>query len=129
MITEAESGNILYQDCQQFGVDVYQTLNTPSGRVGSERIVIIPKPQQTGNIWIKNYIEVNWLVPDIVNTKADMTRLQDVERELKGNLQACSAYDDTPYRYKVVATEIKNDEPLGVHYVNARVLFQTMNIN
>lgn len=129
MITEAESGNILYQDCQQFGVDVYQTINTPSGRVESERIIIIPKPQQIGNVWIKNYIEVNWLVPDIADTKADMVRLQDVERELKGKLKACSSYDNTPYRYKVETTEIKNDEPLGVHYVNARVLFQTMNIN
>lgn len=129
MITSSETGNILYKDCGQFGVEVFQSLNIDSGKVTQERIVVLPKTQQKGSHWIKNYIEVNWLVPDISVCKADLARLHEIERILITNLKAYGTFDETPYRYKVESTDIGNEEALGAHFVNARVLFHTMNIN
>lgn len=130
MITESESGNILYVDCRSnFGDIVFQTLNAPVGELEDERIVIVPKSQQPGSVWIKNYIEVNWLVPDMPDGKPDMIRLHEVEREMRRVLIFCGSYDNTPYRYRVENTDIRKDENLNAHYVNARLLFQTMNIN
>lgn len=130
MITESESGNILYLDCRaNFGDMVFQTLNAPTGELEDERIVVIPKTQQPGPIWIKNYIEVNWLVPDLPDGKPDMVRLHDIERHMRRVLISCGMYDATPYRYRVENTDIRADKNLNAHYANARVLFQTMNIN
>jgi hypothetical protein len=128
MITEADSGNILYRDCKKhFGDIVEQTLNAATGKVTKERIVVVPKTQQESSIWIKNYIEINWLIPDLTSGKADLIRLQEVERSMKKTLLDCGRYDSTPYFYRVTSTEIKNEENLSAHYANARILFHSLN--
>lgn len=130
MITEAETGNILYRDCKRFGVPVYQRWNLPKPGTGGERIVVYPKRQSSGAKWITNFIEVNYLVPDRPDGKADMVRLHEVERLLAADLHAYGVYDGTPYRYSVNSeTDILEDKELKIHYVNARVQFRTMNIN
>lgn len=130
MITQSETGNILYEDCTaRYGDIVCQTLFTPPGKVESERIVIIPKPQQRGDVWTKSFAEVNWHVADMQPGIPDMIRLCEIEREMAGSLGSHGIHDGTPYVYRVESIEIKADEPLGSHYVNARVLFKVMNIN
>lgn len=129
MITTSEAGNILYTECSKFGPECYQTLNLPQGEVSDERIVVIPKPRQEGTYWHKSFCEVNWLVPDLPGATADMARLEEVERAMMQGLHGNGRHDGTPYRFKAIATSVLAAGELKCHFVNARVAFESMNIN
>ena len=69
MITTSDIADILYRDCNQFGIEaIYRKGNVPEvtgGKLSTERIVILPKPQQPGKQWLKDFVEVNLCVPDL----------------------------------------------------------------
>ena len=69
MIMTSDIADILYRDCQQFGISaIYRKGNVPEvtgGKLTAERIVILPKPQQPGKQWLKDFVEVNLCVPDL----------------------------------------------------------------
>ncbi len=127
MITQGETANIMFRDCAVFGIPVYQSLNTPVAAEG-ERIIVAAKPQTRSERWLKNYIEVNILVPDLEDGRADLVRLQEREREAIRSLNSCGRYDGTAYRYSVDSTQIMERKDSRCHYVNVRVMFQTLNI-
>lgn len=127
MVTESEAGNIIYRDCRKFGVSVFQGFLKSERPKETEWISITPKPVTKGRIWDKCYIEVNWMIPDKAGL-ADLTRLHTIERLLIKGLESFGGYDGNPYRYEVESTQIIEAESYKSHYVNARVLFKSMNI-
>lgn len=127
MIVQGDIAKILYKDCQQFGLPVYQKDNTPTGKVVKERIVVIPKSGTPDTYWEKCYVEVNFCVPD-KKGKADLIRMDELEREAVKVLKYGSGmYDNTRYRYKKESTSREEDIELGCHFVNVRLLFEILN--
>lgn len=128
MITSTDAANIIFRDCKPFDLPRYQGGNVPDGKVeNGGRIVIHSKQQTPGGRWMKNYVEVNIVIPDTPNGKANLVQLNAYEREARIRLNGSDTYDGTIYRYWVDSTSILQNEQLKSHYVNARVLFQAMN--
>lgn len=129
MITTTDIGDILFRDCQTFGLDVFRKGNIPDGDVVSERIVIIPKPQTPNKYWKKSFIEVNFCVPYLVGQKAALARLGELERNARMTLNGVTGeYDGTRYRYSISSVGVEEDTLLKCYYVNVRLLFQTLNV-
>lgn len=129
MITTTDSANILYQVCQAFGVPVYQGENIPNGEIEPQgRVVIHAKEQTSETYWKKNFIEVNLFAKDTERGNANLIRLNELEREAQRVLKGVGVYDDTTYRLTLYSTSIMDNSDLRAHYVNARVLFQTINL-
>ncbi len=129
MITTTDSANILYQVCQAFGVPVYQGGNVPSGEIEPQgRVVIHAKEQSSETYWKKNFIEVNLFAKDTNRGNADLIRLNELEREAQRALHKTGLYDGTTYRLSPYTTSIMESSDLRAHYVNVRVLFQTINL-
>lgn len=133
MIVTTDIGDILYKDLNalksQMGItNIYQDGNVPVGEVTSERIVIVPPPNDTSETyWIKSFANVNLVVPD-KNGKRDITRLQTLERFAKKNLDDhCGRFDGTLYTYEV-STGIENEPDLKCHFVNIKILFKILNV-
>lgn len=127
MITSSDTGNAIFRDVQAFGIDTYQEFNVQKGEVTKERIVILPKRQQSETICDRSFVEVNFVVPDI-NGEADRIRLAELERKAKAFFNYASEYDGTTYDVEFYSSEILNEEDLNCHYVNVRILFNVLNV-
>ncbi len=131
MITTTDIANIIVKDCRIFDLPVYQKGNIPEGKIDKERIHVISHNDQTpGKYWEKSYIEVNICVPDR-NDKgcADLIRLNELERQAKIYFKSfhTDIFDSTRYRYSPGRIGIEEDGSLGCHYVNVKLLFETLN--
>lgn len=127
MIVQGDIAKILYKDCKQFGLPVYQKYNTPTGKVTQERIVVIPKSGTVETYWEKCFVEVNFCVPD-KKGKANLIRMDELEREaVKALKYGSGMYDGTRYKYKKESTSREEDMELGCHFVNVRLLFKILN--
>lgn len=136
MITTSDIADILYRDCNQFGIEaIYRKGNVPEvtgGKLSTERIVILPKPQQPGKQWLKDFVEVNLCVPDLDDKgTADLGRLQELERMAKPTLDhKTGMFDGTRYHYKIDTIDgTAKDSDIKCHYVNVRLLFKVLNVN
>ena len=84
MIVTTDIANIIFKDCKAFGIsEMYQRGNIPEGEVKTERIVIYPKAHQTDAYWEKGYVEVNLCVPVTKTGKANLIRLNELERNAR----------------------------------------------
>lgn len=129
MIVTTDIGNILYRDCKAFGIEVYQKGNIPSGEVTIERVIIRTKSQSPETYWKKGFVEVNLCVPDIKPDTANLIRLGELERQAYSVLDdVVSYYDGTRYRYSIDSIGTEADTALKCHYVNVRILFETLNV-
>ena len=134
MIATTDIGGIMYGECKGFGIaDVYHDGNIPESdkAITAERITIHPKSQRPETYWKKGFVEVNLCVPDFKNGKANLIRLQELEREVAakfGRTDIVGEYDGTPYRYSVDTIGVEEDKNLRCHYVNVRLLFEVYNI-
>lgn len=129
MIVTTDIGNILYRDCKAFGIEVYQKGNIPDGGVTTERIIIRTKSQSPSKYWKKGFVEVNLCVPDIEPDMANLIRLSELERQAMSILDdVVSSYDGTRYRYSIDSIGTEADTALKCHYVNVRILFETLNV-
>lgn len=126
MITTTDIANILYKDCMALGIEIQQDGNIPDGKITKERVVIHVKEQTPERIWRKGFVEVNILVPD-VSGKAQLIRLNELERMAVKLLKRSGNYDGTFYSYDIASISILNEKELDAHYVNARVLFKALN--
>lgn len=127
MIVQGDIAKILYKDCLQFGLPVYQKDNTPTGKLKKERIVVIPKSGTMDTYWEKCFVEVNICVPD-KDGVADLIRLDELERRIARDLKFKSGvYDSTRYMYQRQSTSRERDIELGCHFVNIRLLFKILN--
>lgn len=127
MITTSDTADILYTAALELGMTVYPDGNVPRGKIAEERVVIHAKQQTPSAKWLKNYIEVNILVPDMPSGDARLQRLGELERLARKTLKGCGTHDGTIYRFEVESTQRLAAEEHECHYVNASVLFQAMN--
>jgi len=129
MIVTTDIGNILYRDCKVFGIDIVPDGETLTGELKSERIVIHTKKQQPGTYWKKSFAEVNFCVPDLSENEANAIRLNELEREVMKHFDnVVSIYDGTTYNYSIESIGTEKDTALKCHYVNARILFEVLNV-
>ncbi|MCS2403834.1 hypothetical protein INE81_03344 [Bacteroides salyersiae] len=129
MIVTTDIGNILYRDCKDFGIKIVPDGETLTGELKSERIVIHAKKQQPGTYWKKSFAEVNFCVPDLSENEANAIRLNELEREVMKHFDdVVSIYDGTTYNYSIESIGTEKDTALKCHYVNARILFEVLNV-
>lgn len=136
MITPQTIGNILYRDCKAaFATDAVFVVvpgdnsdEIPDGEVTDERIVIHVKSQKPGTYWRKSFNEVNILVPRIQN-RPDRIRCEQLEREAMEKLDGVTGrHDGSDYLYSVESIGTMTDDALNCEYVNARILFEVLNV-
>ena len=130
MIVTTDIANILYKDCEAFGMEVYQSGNIPDEdkELSSERVIIIAKSQSPEAIWKKGFVEVNLCVPDM-DGKANLIRLQELERKAQEILDdVVGEFDGSSYYYSIDQIGTEADTALKCHYVNVRLLFQVLNV-
>ena len=130
MIVTTDIANILYKDCKDFGIEVYQAGNIPDEHkeLSSERVIVRTKSQSPEAIWKKGFVEVNLCVPDM-DGDANLIRLQELERKAQEVLdEVVGEYDGSNYYYLIDSIGIEADTELRCHYVNVRLLFQVLNV-
>ena len=130
MIVTTDIANILYKDCEAFGMEVYQSGNIPDEHkeLSSERVIIRTKSQSPEAIWKKGFVEVNLCVPDM-DGDANLIRLQELERKAQEVLdEVVGEYDGSNYYYLIDSIGTEADTELRCHYVNVRILFQVLNV-
>ena len=130
MIVTTDIANILYKDCEAFGIEVYQAGNIPGEHkeLSSERVIIRTKSQSPETYWKKGFVEVNLCVPDM-DGDANLIRLQEFERKAQEVLdEVVGEYDGSNYYYLIDSIGIEADTELRCHYVNVRLLFQVLNV-
>lgn len=129
MIVTTDIANILYRDCNAFGIDIVPQGETLTGELKSERIVIHAKKQQPGKYWKKSFAEVNLCVPDLKEGEANTIRLNGLERQANNLFDnVVSSYDGTTYLYLIDSISTEADTALKCHYVNVRILFNVLNV-
>lgn len=141
MITPQTIGNILRRDCKSFGIEeIYVVFEDDNGKsedfphinpdkgVENEMIIIHVKRQIPSKYWKNNFNEVNICVPRIQNY-SNRIRLEELERQAMKILDdVVSSYDGTTYRYSIDSIGTEADTALKCHYVNARILFEVLNV-
>ena len=130
MIVTTDIANILYKDCEAFGMEVYQAGNIPDEHkeLSSERVIIRTKSQSPETYWKKGFVEVNLCVPDM-DCNANLIRLQELERKAQEVLdEVVGEYDGSNYYYLIDSIGTEADTELRCHYVNVRILFQVLNV-
>lgn len=129
MIVTTDIANILYRDCQTFGIDIVPHGKKLMGELKSERIVIHSKSQQPGTYWKKSFVEVNLCVPDLKKGEANTIRLNEFERKANKLFDdVVNTYDGTTYRYSIESIGTEADTALKCHYVNVKILFEVLNV-
>ena len=129
MIVTTDIANILYRDCQTFGISIVPHGKKLTGELKSERIVIHSKSQQPGTYWKKSFAEVNLCVPDLKEGEADTIRLNKLEKQAQSILDDVTGrYDGTTYHYSIDTIGTEEDTALKCHYVNVRILFEVLNV-
>ena len=129
MITPTDIANIIYKDCELFGILIVPEGETLIGEIKSERIVIHSKKQQPGTYWKKSYVEVNICVPDLIPNEANTIRLNELERRANDVFNdTVGEYDCSFYNYSIESIGIEKDDNLKCHYVSVRILFNVLNV-
>ena len=94
-----------------------------------ERIVIHVKEQVRGDIFYKGFVEIDVVIPDD-NDREDHESIEAVEEILDDAFRydTVGEFEGQTYRYGLhsMSTNVKPDA--HYHYVNARLLFETLNI-
>lgn len=128
MILTSDVAEILFHDCQAFGIEVFRKGNIPVGELKKERITIHPKQQTPSQYWLKDFVEVNLCVPD-VRGKANLRRLKELERQAKLLLDDIAGeYDNSHYLYTISSIGVEEDTAMKCSYVNVRILFEVLNV-
>lgn len=129
MIVTTDIANILYHDCQTFGISIVPHGKKLTGPMKSERIVIHAKKQQPETYWKKSFVEVNFCVPDLKEGEANTIRLNELEKQAQSILDYVTGrYDGTTYHYSIDTIGTEEDTALKCHYVNVRILFEVLNV-
>lgn len=136
MITKADIENILLDVCEPFGIaDVTTEKPTLDDKTGDglkkEMLEIFVKKEGDGTRWLPRFADVNVCIPDYKSGMQNASRIEAVERiarELFGKTYISGVHDGSRYRFKRESIGIESDKPLKCHYVNVRILFETINV-
>ena len=125
MIVTGDVGIILLNECKRFGLPVFRKGALTNKKI--ERIVILPKKQEVGKIWRKGFVEVNFIVPNREDGRANLVRLTELEK-LAFTLEGTGFYNGSRYLFDVESTSQEEDAPLDSFFVNCRILFEVLNV-
>lgn len=130
MIVTTDIQTILYKKAKELGIkNVYKDGAAPEGNVKSERVIIIANSIEPGTYWRAGFVHVNICVPNSDRKgEAPLKRLNELERLAIHTLRDTGKFDGTPYTYEVDTTRIEEDRDLKCYYVNARILFEVLNV-
>lgn len=130
MIVTTDIQTILYKKAKELGIkNVYKDGAAPEGNVKSERVIIIANSIEPGTYWRAGFVHVNICVPNSDRKgEAPLKRLNELERLAVQTLHDTGKSDGTPYTYEVDTTRIEEDRDLKCYYVNARILFEVLNV-
>ena len=129
MIVTTDIADILYQDSKTFGIEMVPFGKTLTGELKDERITIHVKGQTPSKYWEKCFCDVNLCVPDLGMNIANTLRLKALERTAKGKFKSViGTFNGTRYLYEVDTISIEADTALKCHFVNCRLLFNTLNV-
>lgn len=129
MIGTNDISLIVYDQCEALGLRCILQPIMPEEEISDERIVIICKQVQRGDIWRKAFVEINICVPDC-DGEADLVRLQQLERLALGILgeDLVGEYDGTTWQLSLESYNgAVADKAMKAHYINIRLLFQILN--
>ena len=123
MITAGDAANIIYGLVKPFGLPVYHGWNISD----AERIVISTHPQERELQWMKNFVDVNLVVPDIDN-EAQRAKLNEYQRTLHDFFYAdiVGEKDGCGYIIELKSIGIEDDASLKSHFVNCKLLFSVL---
>ena len=127
-MTRSEIGEIVFDLCRGYGVEVDIMENMPYSEITEERIVIILSRIEPSTYWENTMVKINWCVPDISN-EANSIRLKEIEPLLKPLFRGCGTKGDDTYRYSKDSTDTGENADMRCHFANLTLLFQTLNIN
>ena len=122
---------VLIRVCEGLGLvslsNIYLPDDYPTGT--DERFVIHVKNQQRGDYFYKGFVEVNFVVPDSEG-RANHPRLQEAEKVLFDAFRydTVGEFEGETYRYGLSSIQTLYEEDSKYHYVNARLLFEILNI-
>ena len=126
-----EIEQVLITACSELGIVPVSRVFTPEDYYDGvdERIVIHVKQQRRAPIFYRGFVEVNAVVPDIEG-RQNHRRVQEIEEIL------CDAFrhdhvgdfSGETYRYGLESIQVLSEPDAHYHYVNARLLFETLNI-
>ena len=125
MIVTGDVGLILFNECKRFGLPVFRKGALTDKKI--ERIVILPKKQEVGKIWRKGFVEVNFIVPNREDGRANLVRLTEFEK-LAFTLEGTGLYNGSRYLFEVESTSQEEDTSLDSFFVNCRILFEVLNV-
>jgi hypothetical protein len=136
MITKADIENIILDVCEPLGItDVTTEPPTLDDKTGDglkgEKLEIFVKKEGDGTRWLPRFVDVNVCIPDFTSGLQNAPRLEAVEKIAGGlfdKAYASGIMDGSRYRFKRESIGIEQDKPLKCHYVNVRVLFETINV-
>lgn len=129
MIVTTDIADILYRDCKAFGIEIVPFGKTLTGELKDERIAIHVKGQTPSKYWEKCFVEVNLCVPDLGVNIANILRLKELERKAKKLFKSVTGeFDGTRYNYEIDTINIEADTALKCHFINCRILFNTLNV-
>ena len=131
MITTSDIADILYKDFSSFGMQIFRRGYIPEGVVKKERVVILPKDQSPEDYWKKSFVEVNICVPDLKEGVANISRLQEIERQaVRDYSSRVGEFNESHYAYGIESISgLNRDKDMKCHYVNVRLLFEVLNVN
>lgn len=129
MISASDTGNMVYLRAMQMGIPVYQDGTLPSCNVIEGPMVVLhPKEQTWSGRWRQNFIDVNILVPDFPDRRADLASLNEWERTALSALPHYGYFNNVPYLCEVYSSGVLAAPDLKCHYANIKLLFKVLNI-
>lgn len=127
MISGSDIGKIIYDVCREYGVETFIKGSIPIKDVDGERITISVGQIHDGRLWRSCYVNVNWYVPDVMS-EGNAVRLEDIEVLMRPLHEGCGRAGGIQYRWRCETTEVAPDESLRCHYVNLKLLFETLKV-
>lgn len=123
MITASDAANIVYSLVKPFGLPVYHGWNVSN----DDRIVLVSHPQEKEKQWMKNFVDVSLIVPD-VDGEAQRAKLNDYQRMLHDffYIDIVGEKDGTGYNIEMKSIGIEEDTQLKSHYVNCKLLISAL---
>ena len=129
MITSEDIAMIIAEKLKGFGMQIWVKGHIPynKGIEQQGRIVIIPKTNDTGDIFDKCFVEVNFHMRD-VREEANY-KLDGIERKAYDLFKngSASGYEGQWYNISYSRRSREEDTELKSHYVHFQLLFEILN--
>lgn len=128
MTATTDIANLLYSLSSGFGMPVRHRDNNAAGPLTDEgRAVVSVGEVSGGGVWRQGFAQVNLIVPDLPGRRADLVRLNALERKAPSLLTRTTSIEGVPVRLTVHSTSLLEEPEMEAHYINVKILIQTLN--